>query len=53
MPVPVYARFGRELRLLGRIVVTGPETSFTFVTPTRPDRILLDPHQTVLCVIEE
>jgi len=53
MPVPVYARVGRELHLLGRVLVSGPETSFTFVTPTRPNRILLDPYQTVLCVIEE
>lgn len=52
MPVPVYARMGKDLRFLGRVAVSGPETSFTFITSTRPERILLDPHQTVLCVIE-
>ncbi|MFQ5817740.1 MAG: M1 family metallopeptidase [Terriglobia bacterium] len=52
MPLPVYARTGNQLRLLGRVVVGSPETSFAFDTPTRPDRVVLDPYQTVLCIIE-
>jgi hypothetical protein len=52
MPLPLYARTGGQLRLLGRVVVSGTESSFAFLTPARPDRILLDPHRTVLCVIE-
>ena len=52
MPVPLYARSRGQLQFLGRVVVTGPETPFEYMVSTRPDRILLDPHQTVLCVVE-
>ncbi len=52
MPVPLYAQARGQLHFLGRVVVSGPETSFEYVVSSRPERILLDPHQTVLCVVE-
>jgi len=52
MPVPLYASSRGRLQFLGRVVVTGPETSFEYVVSSRPERILLDPHQTILCVVE-
>jgi len=38
--------------LLGSVVVAGPETSFHFVTPTQPRKIIIDPQMTLLCVPE-
>ena len=48
MPVPLYARFGGQRELLGRVVVTGGETAFRFPLDRPPDEILLDPYNAIL-----
>jgi len=48
MPVPVYARYGTELRRLGTVVVTGRETAFAFPVSAAPDAVLLDPYRSLL-----
>jgi len=48
MPVPVYARYGTELRRLGTVVVTGSEAAFAFPVSAPPDAVLLDPYHSVL-----
>jgi len=48
MPVPVYARYGTELRWLGTVVVTGREAAFAFPVSAPPDAVLLDPYHSVL-----
>lgn len=48
MPVPVYAQNNTELTLLGKVVVTGEKVAFRFRVKSKPDKVLLDPHQTVL-----
>jgi len=48
MPVPVYARYGTELRRLGTVVVTGREAAFAFPVSAAPDAVLLDPYRSVL-----
>ncbi len=53
MPVPVYARFGDRLQALGRVLVAGAEVEFRFPVSQRPDQVLLDPHQTILCIREQ
>jgi len=51
--VPLYASGGSGSRaLLGNVVAAGPETSFHFLTPTQPRKIIIDPQMTVLCVSE-
>lgn len=51
--VPLYAaRTGAKPALLGNVVVSGPETSFKFVTKTPPKKILIDPNLTLLAVAE-
>lgn len=52
MPVPVYARFGTELRRLGTVVVTGRKVAFAFPVSAPPDAVVLDPNHTVLCRAE-
>jgi hypothetical protein len=48
--VPLYvATSGGRLTHLGTVVTTRPETSFHFLSRNRPTRILIDPHQTILC----
>lgn len=48
--VPLYAaRQGSKLENLGVVITTGPETRFHFVSRTRPTRIVIDPHLTLLC----
>ena len=48
-PVPLYAsRPGGKQERLGVVVTTGPETHFRFVSKTRPQHILIDPHLTIL-----
>jgi Peptidase family M1 domain len=47
--VPLYgARPPGKRQRLGKVVTTGTETRFHFVTRTRPSRILIDPDLTVL-----
>jgi len=49
MPLPLYASDGT---LLGRVVAGGPETSFLITSKNLPGKISIDPHRTILCVIE-
>lgn len=49
--VPIYAQLGgRKPELLGYVVTSGPETSFQFVSASRPRRLLVDPQMTLLCI---
>ena len=49
-PVPLYAgRQAARLERLGTVVTTGPETRFRFISRTRPSKITIDPHLTLLC----
>jgi hypothetical protein len=49
-PVPLYAgRTGGKLERLGIVVTTGPETRFHLISKTRPSKITVDPHLTLLC----
>jgi len=48
-PVPIYAGHGG---LLGRVVAGGPETTFRFTTERDPGKLAIDPHMTLLCVVE-
>jgi Peptidase family M1 domain len=52
-PVPIYAAtaLGRTI-LLGTVVATGEETSFTFTSATQPHKLVIDPHMTLLCIPE-
>jgi len=51
--VPLYAGGGAgHGAFLGTVIATGPETSFSFITPEAPRRILIDPQMTLLCVKE-
>lgn len=50
-PVPLYTgKPGGKMERLGVVVTNGTETRFRFVTKLRPAKILIDPHNTVLCV---
>jgi hypothetical protein len=51
-PVPLYASGAGKPSLLGVVVAAGPETAFHFTTQTAPNKILIDPHMTLLCVSE-
>jgi Peptidase family M1 domain len=48
-PVPVYSSGGEYL---GRIIASGPETSFRFVTQHSAGKLVIDPQMTLLCVTE-
>lgn len=49
--VPLYYTVGKgKPTLLGNIVTSGEETRFHFTSHTRPERIVIDPHMTVLSV---
>jgi aminopeptidase N len=51
--VPLYASGGAVRNaFLGAVVAVGPETSFQFVSPARPSKILIDPQMTLLCTTE-
>ncbi len=51
--VPLYASYsGGKPILLGRVVTSGEETSFRFVTHVDPKRILIDPEMTMLCQVD-
>ena len=50
-PVPLYTGANpAHATLLGVVVASGPETSFHFITPAEPHKILIDPQMTLLCV---
>ena len=46
--VPIYASRGSALVLLGRVFADGPETPFHLSAPAKTNKIVIDPHQTVL-----
>jgi len=52
-PVPLYASIapGRTV-LLGNVLASGEETSFTFTSASQPHKLLIDPRMTLLCVPE-
>jgi aminopeptidase N len=49
--VPLYTSTatGRAV-LLGSVLASGEETSFTFTSTSQPRKLLIDPHMTLLCV---
>ncbi len=52
-PVPLYGSTGPgHAAPLGSVVASGQETSFHFVAPNPPRKILIDPQRTLLCVTE-
>jgi hypothetical protein len=50
--VPLYAGAAGHNTFLGTVVAAGPETSFHFLTPNLPHKIVIDPHMTLLCASE-
>jgi hypothetical protein len=46
--VPLYAAAGSRHALLGYVVTNGEETPFRFTSAVKPERILIDPNQTLL-----
>jgi hypothetical protein len=50
--VPLYAGGAGHSALLAKVVAAGPETSFHFVAPTLPRKIVVDPQMTLLCTSE-
>ena len=49
--VPIYSQGqGAKPVLLGRVVTSGEETSFQFVSVASPKKLLIDPQMTLLCV---
>jgi hypothetical protein len=52
-PVPLYASIGGgHPTQLGVVIAAGPETAFHFTTQVAPNKILIDPRMTLLCVVE-
>jgi len=52
-PVPLFVSIGSGKPLpLGAVIASGEETSFHFVTPNAPRKILVDPQMTLLCSVE-
>ena len=51
--VPLYGAHGAgKSQPLGVVTTLGAETRFRFVVRDRPNRILIDPQLTVLCVVD-
>ena len=51
--VPLYAGGSAGTRtFLGNVVAAGPETSFHFLAPAPPRKIVIDPRMTLLCTSE-
>jgi len=50
--VPLYTGGAGHGALLGTVVAAGPETSFQFITPNLPRKIVVDPQMTLLCTSE-
>ncbi len=52
-PVPLFASMGAGRPVpLGTVIASGAETSFHFITPSAPRKLLIDPQMTLLCVTE-
>ena len=52
-PVPVYARTaGGKQVYLGTVMASGERTAFYFTTPIVPQKLVIDPQMTLLCVTE-
>lgn len=47
--VPLYAGSSGTRALLGSVIAAGPETSFHFLSPIQPRKIVIDPQMTLLC----
>jgi hypothetical protein len=50
--VPLYAGGPGHGSFLGMVQASGPETSFHFVAPNPPRKIVVDPQMTLLCTSE-
>jgi hypothetical protein len=51
--VPLYAKGSAGTKtFLGAVVAAGPETSFHFLAPAAPHKIIIDPQMTLLCTSE-
>ncbi len=50
--VPLYAAGAGHGALLATVVAAGPETTFHFVVPAPPRKIVVDPQMTLLCTSE-
>lgn len=50
--VPLYASGPGHGTFLGAVLASGPETSFHFVAPNAPHKIIVDPLMTLLCTSE-
>jgi hypothetical protein len=51
--VPLYiSRTGSKPEMLGDVITTGPETSFRFIAKFRPNKVVIDPNHTILCVLK-
>ncbi len=50
--VPLYAGGAGHSAQLGTVVAAGQETSFHFVSPNLPRKIVIDPQMTLLCTSE-
>jgi hypothetical protein len=48
-PVPIYASNGGYL---GRVIASGSETPFHFLSAREPGKLLIDPQMTLLCITE-
>jgi hypothetical protein len=54
MKVPFYAEMGGQLRRLGMLSVEGTQTIQDDIPlPFKPDRIVLDPYNQILCTIKQ
>jgi hypothetical protein len=52
-PVPLYVvSSGSRPVFLGVVTASGPETPFHFSSQTEPQKILIDPQMTLLCVAQ-
>jgi Peptidase family M1 domain len=51
--VPLYVGgSGGSRTYLGTVMASGPETSFQFISPLSPHKVLIDPQMTLLCMTE-
>jgi len=50
--VPLYSGSAGHGAFLATVTATGPETSFHFLTPVAPHKIVIDPQMTLLCATE-
>ncbi|PYU85040.1 MAG: hypothetical protein DMG51_09635, partial [Acidobacteria bacterium] len=50
--VPLYAAGAGHGAFLVTVVAAGPETSFQFIAPNLPRKIVVDPQMTLLCTSE-